>query len=64
MTGDFERVELSAQGSERELLQAFLDFQRQTLEWKCSGLTLPLAPSATRASSGSAVSIGAYPYNP
>jgi len=39
LTADFERVELSAQGSERELLQAFLDFQRQTLEWKCSALT-------------------------
>lgn len=26
-------------GTERELLQAWLDFHRQTLRWKCSGLT-------------------------
>jgi uncharacterized damage-inducible protein DinB len=36
---DFERIEPPARGSERELLEAFLDFHRQTLEWKCSGLT-------------------------
>ena len=26
-------------GTERELLQAWLDYHRQTLRWKCSGLT-------------------------
>jgi uncharacterized damage-inducible protein DinB len=36
---DSERIEPPPRGSERELLEAFLDFQRQTLEWKCSGLT-------------------------
>jgi uncharacterized damage-inducible protein DinB len=39
VTSDFERIDVPARGSERELLGAFLDFHRQTLEWKCAGLT-------------------------
>lgn len=39
MSTHFERTEVPARGGERELLEAFLDFHRQTLEWKCSGLT-------------------------
>ncbi len=39
MSADFQRTAPPAKGSERELLEAFLDYHRQTLEWKCSGLT-------------------------
>jgi uncharacterized damage-inducible protein DinB len=36
---DINRIDPPPRGNERELLEAFLDFHRQTLEWKCSGLT-------------------------
>lgn len=34
-----ERVEPAHEGDERATLTAFLDWQRETLAWKCSGLT-------------------------
>jgi hypothetical protein len=34
-----ERTEAPLNGDERAMLTAFLDAQRDTLEWKCSGLT-------------------------
>jgi len=34
-----ERTEVPLNGNERVMLSAFLDAQRDTLEWKCSGLT-------------------------
>jgi Protein of unknown function (DUF664) len=34
-----ERTEVPLSGDERRMLNAFLDWQRDTLEWKCSGLT-------------------------
>jgi uncharacterized damage-inducible protein DinB len=34
-----ERASVPNHGDERELLDAFLEFHRQTLLWKCSGLT-------------------------
>jgi hypothetical protein len=34
-----DRVDPPLEGDERATLTAFLDYQRQTLEWKCSGLT-------------------------
>jgi len=42
-----ERLEVPPQGGERELLEAFLDFHRDTLEWKCSGLTQARLKEAT-----------------
>lgn len=36
---DGERTEVPLNGDERTMLNAFLDAQRDTLEWKCSGLT-------------------------
>lgn len=36
---DADRATRPAAGSEKELLEAFLDFQRDTLLWKVSGLT-------------------------
>jgi hypothetical protein len=33
------RTDLPGSGSERELLQGFLDFHRCILLWKCAGLT-------------------------
>src|SRR5947209_4602711 len=36
---DGERTEVPLSGDERAMLNAFLDAQRDTLEWKCSGLT-------------------------
>jgi hypothetical protein len=36
---DGERTEVPLNGDERAMLNAFLDAQRDTLEWKCSGLT-------------------------
>lgn len=36
---DIERTEVPVNGDERVMLNAFLDAQRDTLEWKCSGLT-------------------------
>jgi uncharacterized damage-inducible protein DinB len=47
MSVDFERTEPPTRGSERDLLCGFLDFQRQTLEWKCSGLTPEQLKAAT-----------------
>jgi hypothetical protein len=46
-----ERVEPAFVGDERALLDGFLDYHRQTLLWKCSGLTAeqlktaPIEPS-------------------
>lgn len=34
-----ERTDVPLNGDERVMLNAFLDAQRDTLEWKCSGLT-------------------------
>jgi len=34
-----DRRDLPAEGDERTLLNAFLEFHRETLLWKCSGLT-------------------------
>lgn len=34
-----DRAPLPNEGNERDLLTAFLEFHRQTLLWKCSGLT-------------------------
>ena len=34
-----ERTEVKPLGGEREMIEAFLDHHRDTLEWKCSGLT-------------------------
>ncbi len=34
-----ERTEVPLNGDERDMLNAFLDAQRDTLAWKCSGLT-------------------------
>lgn len=45
-----ERSPLPAEGDERTLLNAFLEFHRETLLWKCSGLTgdqLALRPIST-----------------
>ncbi|HZT97623.1 MAG TPA: DinB family protein [Chloroflexota bacterium] len=36
---DSERRFPPLSGSERDVLNGFLDYQRDTLEWKCSGLT-------------------------
>lgn len=36
---DGERTEVPLNGDERVMLNAFLDAQRATLAWKCSGLT-------------------------
>src|SRR5579864_5586142 len=36
---DGGRTEVPLSGDERAMLNAFLDAQRDTLEWKCSGLT-------------------------
>jgi uncharacterized damage-inducible protein DinB len=36
---DIERTEVPLSGDERIMLNAFLDAQRDTLEWKCSGLS-------------------------
>jgi uncharacterized damage-inducible protein DinB len=36
---DGERTEVPLSGDERAMLNAFLDAQRDTLEWKCSGLS-------------------------
>ena len=36
---DPERRQRSGNGGERELLERFLDFERDTLLWKLSGLT-------------------------
>ena len=36
---DGQRTEVPLNGDERTMLNAFLDSQRDTLEWKCSGLT-------------------------
>jgi uncharacterized damage-inducible protein DinB len=36
---DGERTEVPLSGDERTMLSAFLDAQRDTLAWKCSGLT-------------------------
>jgi Protein of unknown function (DUF664) len=36
-----ERVEVPPRAREQEMLEAFLDLHRDTLEWKCSGLTEP-----------------------
>lgn len=47
---DPERLQRRGNGSERELLERFLDFERDTLLWKASGLSeeqlrKPLTPS-------------------
>jgi uncharacterized damage-inducible protein DinB len=39
MTAAPERPEPSMTGSDREQLEQFLDYQRATVVWKCSGLT-------------------------
>ena len=39
MTPEDDRTEPPLTGGERALLQGFLDFHRQTLLWKCAGLT-------------------------
>jgi hypothetical protein len=39
MSEEAYRQDPPPRGDERELLTAFLDFQRGTLEWKCSALT-------------------------
>ncbi len=39
MTPPDTRTEIPLVGDETTLLTAFLDLQRQTLEWKCAGLT-------------------------
>jgi hypothetical protein len=36
---DGERTEVPLSGDERAMLNAFLDAQRETLAWKCSGLS-------------------------
>jgi uncharacterized damage-inducible protein DinB len=36
---NLERHSAPVSASEREMLEAWLDFQRETLLWKCSGLT-------------------------
>lgn len=36
---DVERAKVPHLAGEREMLQAWLDFHRETLLWKCSGLT-------------------------
>jgi uncharacterized damage-inducible protein DinB len=36
---DLERIEVPVNGDERVMLNAFLEAQRETLQWKCSGLT-------------------------
>lgn len=36
---NLERIEVPLNGDERVMLNAFLDAQRETLAWKCSGLT-------------------------
>src|SRR5947209_7665844 len=36
---DGERTDVPLSGDERSMLNAFLDAQRDTLEWKCSGLS-------------------------
>lgn len=49
-----ERSSLPVEGDERTLLNAFLEFHRETLLWKCSGLTgeqLALRPVSTSAMS-------------
>ena len=39
MSTAIQRIDPPPRGSERELLEAFLESHRQTLEWKCAGLT-------------------------
>src|SRR3954454_6383599 len=39
MVTDGGRTEVPLNGDERAMLNSFLDAQRDTLEWKCSGLT-------------------------
>ncbi len=39
MKAGSERTEVPPRSGEREMLGAFLDFHRDTMEWKCSGLT-------------------------
>ncbi|HZU11601.1 MAG TPA: DUF664 domain-containing protein [Chloroflexota bacterium] len=41
------RTEVPLNGDERAMLNAFLDAQRDTLEWKCSGLTAEQLKDAT-----------------
>lgn len=36
---EFKRTFPPLSGSERDMLNAFLEYQRDTLEWKCSGLS-------------------------
>ena len=36
---EMNRTEVPLSGDERAMLNAFLDQQRETLQWKCSGLT-------------------------
>jgi uncharacterized damage-inducible protein DinB len=36
---EIERSEVSRRNGEREMLDAWLDYHRETLLWKCSGLT-------------------------
>ncbi|MEW2414599.1 DinB family protein [Streptomyces sp. NPDC046866] len=50
-TSGSHRTEPSTSAGEREMLEGWLDYHRQTLAWKCEGLSeeelrrLPLAPS-------------------
>ncbi len=44
---DGQRTEVPLNGDERTMLNAFLDWQRDTLEWKCSGLTPEQMTEAT-----------------
>ena len=55
MTPPDTRTEIPLVGDETTLLTAFLDLQRQTLEWKCAGLTPQQL--ATRAVPTSALSL-------
>ncbi len=55
ITRSEDRIEPPESGDERTLLTSFLDWQRQTLQWKCSGLTPDLL--ATVAPPPSAMSL-------
>ena len=46
-----QRPEAPFEGDEVETLLGFLDYQRATLEWKCSGLDQAALAATTAASS-------------
>ena len=52
MTPEDDRTEPPLTGDEVPLLTGFLDHQRQTLAWKCAGLTPQQRSRSTRGTTG------------